>query len=509
MDLPGAVSMHPGRPLLKVGAIALGFVPLVLVATISGDSMIHAGMVVVYGALLLLTARLMRERTPWPYPSPITTLTFYWFLIYGPFTFNKFIDPETLHRALGGSFSELHVSMAMTILSNALLVAGYFVVFPGRIDEGRPRILVGVLSLPAAVVIWGLSILARAIQFLNGQFGYTATNLGSKGYSYQMVLTYGAQMSLIVLSALFLEVILDKDNVPPQVKVVLGLVLGSELIYAISVGFKGVVLQALLPVLLVMLGLRVKFPLKSIAVVFAFLLFIAPGNYAFRDAVNDGRVSRGDAFSVLESSIGLTFGEWGRGPVDALGKTWTAVTHELADNLENVALVVRKTPSQVPYWGSEEYRNIIPRTLFPRFLWKGKPSSENAGIITKVYREGTSNSGSPTGFTGDLYMRTGLNGVALGSFGLGLILAIHMRIFSRFRSKRALVVYSTVIATTIYNSEFAPLVTLLVQRSLVFGFLSVAIYHSVSWASTDNPARSQSRGLSNRELLVGAARPSS
>lgn len=503
------MAIHPGRPLLKVGAIALAFVPLVLVATISGDSMIHAGMVVAYGALLLLTARLMRERTPWPYPSPITTLTFYWFLIYGPFTFNKFIDPETVHRALAGSFSEFHQAMALTLLSNAVLVAGYLVAYPGRIVDQKPRILTGVLSAPAAVVIWGLSILARGIQFINGQFGYTATNLGTRGYSYQMVLTYGGQLSLVVLSALFLEVVLQKKNVPTQVKVLLGVVLGSELIYAISVGFKGVILQTLLPALLIMLGLRVKFPLKSIAAVFAILLFIAPGNYAFRDAVNDGSVSRGDFFNVLESSIGLTFGEWGRGPADALGKTWTSVTHEIADNLENVALVLRKTPSQVPYWGSEEYRNIIPRTLFPRFLWKGKPSSENAGIITKVYREGTSNSGSPTGFAGDLFMRTGMNGVALGSMGLGLILAIHMRIFSRFRSKRSLVVYSTVVATTIYNSEFAPLVTLLVQRSLVFGFLSVALYHSVSWASTESSGRSVFRGRLARGHPEAAALPTS
>lgn len=470
--------------------------------------MLHAGMVVVYGALLLVTARLMRERTPWPYASPITTLTFYWFLIYGPFTFNKFIDPDTVHRALAGSYKEYHQSMAMTLLSNALLVAGYLAVFPGRVVETKQRVLKGVLSLPAAVAIWGLSILARGIQFINGQFGYTATNVGSRGYSYQMVLTYGAQLSMVVLAALFLEMIVNKKAVPAQVKVLLGLVLGSELLYAIAVGFKGVVLQVLLPVLLMMLGLRVKFPLKAIAAVFAFLLFIAPGNYAFRDAVNDGSVARGDAVNVLESSVGLTFAAWGRGPVDALGKTWTSVTHELADNLENVALILRKTPSQVPYWGSEEYINIIPRTLFPRFLWKGKPSSENAGIITKVYREGASNSGSPTGFTGDLFMRTGTNGVALGSFGLGLILAIHMRIFSRFRSKRALVVYCVVIATTIYNSEFAPLNILLVQRSLVFGFLSVALYHSVSWASTDSP-RSEVQSSWQRRGSLDAARPSS
>lgn len=445
-------------------------------------------MVVVYAALLFLTARLMRERTPWPYPSPITTLTFYWFFLYGPFTFNKFIDPDTLHHALAGSYKEFHQGMALTLLSNALIVGGYFVIFPGKIIDRRPRILAGVLSMPAAVAIWGLSILARGIQFVNGQFGYVATNLGSSGYSYQMVLTYGGQMSLIVIAALFLEVILSgRRQVPGQVKIFLATVLSAELVYAIAVGFKATILQALLPVLLVMYGLRVKFPLKSIAAVFAVLLFIAPGNYAYRDAVNDGAVARSDPFNVIESSIGLTFGAWSRGPADALAKTWTSATRELADNLENVALVLRKTPSQVPYWGSEEYRNIIPRTLFPRFLWKGKPSSENAAIITRVYRESASNSGSPTGFTGDLFMRTGTTGVVLGSFALGLILAIHMRIFSRFRSKRALVVYSTVIATTIYNSEFAPLNTLLIQRSLVFGFLSVALYHSVSWASTENP----------------------
>ncbi|RIK10349.1 MAG: hypothetical protein DCC49_03515 [Acidobacteria bacterium] len=501
--LPAEVSIHPGRPLLRIGAVALGVVPLVLAATVSGDSMIHAGMVLVYVVLLFFTARLMRERTPWPYPSPITTLTFYWFLIYGPFTFQKFIDPDTVHRVLAGSFREFHQAMAITVLSNALMVAGYLVIFPGRLGDRQPRVVAGALSLPAVVAIWGLAILARGIQFVNGQFGYVATNLGSRGYSYQMILTYGGQLAFVVLAALFLEVVVEKKNAAPAAKILLGIVVVAELIYAVAIGFKGAILHAFVPVLLVMLGLRVKFPLKSLVVAMAFVVFIAPGNYAFRDAVNEGRVARGDVFNVLEASIGLTFGEWGRGPLDALGKTWTAMTREIADNLENVALILRKTPSQVPYWGSEEYMNIIPRTLFPRFLWKGKPSSENAGIITRVYREGSSNSGSPTGFTGDLFMRTGMNGVALGSLGLGFILGIHMRIFSRFRSKRALVVYCTAIGTTIYTSELASLSTLIVQRSLIFGFLSLALYHSVDWASAESPRSAnrtrRSRGVELRE----------
>lgn len=487
----GEVQIHPGRPLLKVGAIALGIVPLILVATVSGDAATHAAGVFVFGVILLATARFMRERTPWPYPSPITTLVFYWFILYGPFTFNKFIDPTTVHRALVGSFREFHQGMTLTILSAALIAAGYIAIYPSKIIDLRSKALAGELSVVAAVALWGLSIVSRVIQFANGQFGYVATNLGQRGYSYQMILTYGGQMSLVVIAALFLEIVMDRKNVAPQVKLILGLVLTAEFIYAISVGFKGVILQTLVPVLLVMYGLRVKFPLKSIAAVFVILLFIAPGNYAYRDAVNDGKVKKGDMVNVVETSVGLTFAMWGKGPVDAIEKTWKSITHELADNLENVALILRKTPSQIPYWGSEEYRNIIPRTLFPRFLWKGKPSSENAGIITKVYREAESNSGSPTGFTGDLFMRMGMNGVIVGSFALGALLAIHMRIFSRFRSKRALIVYATVIGTTVYTSELAPLLTMLVQRSLIFGVLSVVIYHSDTWTEKLNPLKVQ------------------
>lgn len=495
---PGEIEIHPGRPLLKVGAIVLGFVPLVIFSTISADAATHAAGVLVFGALLIMTARIMRYRTPWPYPSPITTLVFYWFILYGPFTFNKFIDPTTVHRALSGSFREFHQGMAITILSAALMVAGYFVIYPGKIVDSRPRVLAGELSLVAAVALWALSILARFIQFINGQFGYVATNLGHRGYSYQMILTYGGQMALLVLAALFLEIVSNKKNAHPHAKTVLVLVLVSELIYAIAVGFKGVILQTMVPVLLVMLGLRVKFPLKSIVTVILTLLFIAPGNYAYRDAVNDGRVRRDDVSNVIETSIGLTFSTWARGPVDAIGETWKSVTHELADNLENVALILRKTPSQVPHWGSEEYRNIIPRTLFPRFLWRGKPSSENAGIITKVYREAESNSGSPTGFTGDLFMRMGMNGVVFGSFLLGAMLAIHMRIFERFRSKRALVAYATIIGTTIYTSELAPLTTMLIQRSLIFGALAVVLYHGDTWTERiGNPRRLQLRNLSS------------
>lgn len=486
LDAASADEFKPAesRRLLTLAVVVFATIPAVWIASRNGDSATQVMLIALFGGVFIFILRVIKPRTPWPYASPVTTLAFFWFLMYGVFSVNKFIDPSTVHAALAGSYRDFHYALAMIIASTVLVAFGYFVVFPAKVKDPRPRILTGNLSIPAAAVIYALSVGARAVQFVNKQFGYLTDAKSTGGFGYQQTLTYLAQTSVMVIAALALEILLAKKAKTEQ-KVLLAFILFFEVGYAITVGFKGIVLLALLPLVLVMLGLGMKFPLKSFLVLMGVFVLIAPGNYAYRESVGKGRVDKGDFVAIASTSLSLTFSEWSRNPGEASLAVVNSMTRETSDSLENVALIINKTPRQYPYLGAEDYKQIIPRALFPRFLWKDKPLSVDAGLVTSVYRGDTvSNSGAPAGIQGDLYMRTGMNGLVIGSLALGLFLGLYCRLFQRFRSRRAAVLYATVLGTTLYNAEIAPIVVMFIQKTLVYGVVVIALYHGDKWAST-------------------------
>ncbi len=307
--------------MLRVGVVVLGTLPAVAVASRNAASAIQVGLIAVYLVFLLVVTKVCRSRTPWPYVSPITTITFVWFFIYGPLSINKFVDESTVHASLLGSYREFHMALAITLLSNALLFVGFLMVFPSPITDKRPRLLSGNLSVPMLVAVWALSWGARAVQFTNKQYGYLIAGdptASSGSFSYQMALTYGAQATLMVIAALALEVVLDRDHKQPTYRYLLAGAIGGEVIYTMTIGFKAVLLMTLLPALLVMVGLRAKFPMKGIVAVGLLFFVLAPGNYLFRDGVYAGKVSRGDIFSVFMSSLGYTSKAWSTDPLLAV-----------------------------------------------------------------------------------------------------------------------------------------------------------------------------------------------
>ncbi len=424
----------------------------------------------VYLAFIAAVRKPLWTRTPWPLPQPVIILSVWWLFSYGVFSLPKFLGTYDLHWDLLGHESYLYLALSTVIASNVLVVAGYMLTWPTapRVVRKPAMLLKGSLSLLIVVGFWVLSLAARAYLFGIGRFGYVA-DFSRAESGFRQTATFVYEFSWLAIAALVVEYLTIEDSAKKlRIALLLCTISVVELVSVVVMGFKGYAILTFAPAIAALWGIRRRLPLNFVGVGALVVLLIAPGNYAYREDINAGKVQRGDILSVAETSLVYTVRHFTDDPVESLALVWESATREFADNLENIALILYKTPSQVPHRGADWYFTAVPRAIFPRFVWKDKPIDDMAGYMTVVYRGVAATSGSPPGYAGELYMRAGAGGVVLGSLFTGLLLGLLTRIFARGSKKAYFVAYSGVVAATISNTHLDSLIVYSVQRGVIY-----------------------------------------
>ncbi|MEK6274454.1 MAG: O-antigen polymerase [Actinomycetota bacterium] len=128
-----------------------------------------------------------------------------------------------------------------------------------------------------------------------------------------------------------------------------------------------------------------------------------------------------------------------------------------ARQIENVAVILRDTPSVFSHTNGNALPNALAIALVPRVLWADKPIFDGGRSFPQLYLKQATNSRSNTGpsHIGDLYRNFGLVGVILGMGLFGAIFAALGRLTDRGGVRTLFIVAFTVAALTRVEDSLA------------------------------------------------------
>ena len=137
----------------------------------------------------------------------------------------------------------------------------------------------------------------------------------------------------------------------------------------------------------------------------------------WRGADDASLLSKSTTFvSLLQKSV----------ETDGLGSTVTKgleSTEERSANLDVLADVIRRTPTEIPYWGGATYLSLVGLAI-PRFLWPDKPTKELGQGFGHRYGYLSQNDERTSlnlPVLVEFYANFGIAGVLLGMWLVGLI----------------------------------------------------------------------------------------
>jgi hypothetical protein len=278
--------------------------------------------------------------------------------------------------------------------------------------------------LVVAVAVIGL--LARGIQIASGSFGYltnTQAESIAPGPLDQVVATIGFGVELaVVMAAIRVFGTSDRSRQSFDLWLLTALVVAEVTVGFLS-GFKGFIIPALIPGLIVLGRYRRRVPRKAVLAVCLFLVAFIPLNLNYRDLAQQGGNAR-PATSLALTTLTEAPGQVGSFP--AMLVEWAS---ERLRQIDNIAVIVRDTPSPRPSPPGRELITDPILNLVPRALVPDKPLLDKGREFAQVYFGQPSSIRSSIGATqiGDLYRRFLLPGVVLGMFAIGVVLALLAR----------------------------------------------------------------------------------
>lgn len=179
-----------------------------------------------------------------------------------------------------------------------------------------------------------------------------------------------------------------------------------------------------------------KVPKLAVAVVLLFLMIFQAGKYEMREVFAED----GYAASVSPAQYPAYFGRWlsygvtsmfSATPTAAIGDTKEIGVLARASLAHMLLLVQTQTPSAVPFFQGDSYKDI-PELLLPRFLFPGKGTTSEAmqrlsaqyGLLTMDVTERTS---IAWGLLAEAYANFGYSGV----IGFAIVIGIFFGLFAR------------------------------------------------------------------------------
>jgi hypothetical protein len=190
-------------------------------------------------------------------------------------------------------------------------------------------------------------------------------------------------------------------------------------------GFKSAFIVTILAVSIPRTMIRGKFPIGALAAAVAFfLLIVIPFNQSYRAATR-GDVTRSttQTIAVAPTIAGQVLAS-DLSPV-VLGESADSLAERIR-TIDSPAIIMQRTPSQIPYSNPDQLVLSPLMDLIPRALWPGKPLSEAGYQMSQDYYQlppqvFTSSAITPEG---DLYRHGGWLMLIVGMFLIGVIVRL-------------------------------------------------------------------------------------
>ena len=364
----------------------------------------------------------------------------------------------------GPGLGQVQVAEALRLVAVALVAfgVGTRLVAPpsGNPQYERP----GKFAAPspaALVTVFALSLVATALSFALGTYGYVSDTAAlARDSSYTALLSVLGIVGNFVLIAAAVSYHATRDRKLLRLVVAFAV---TEMIIGFVGGNKLVTLLPLMFLFGVYVMARRRVPVVPIllTVVFVFAV-VVPTNLRYREGVRgQSQAPRSALKAALSAPVELN-------PAVALRNAGDYVGSRLR-SIDSVALIRDQTPSPFPYAGGENYLLLPAIALIPRAAWPGKPVLQESGKFTHTYGQAPSSVVSATQITqiGDLYRNFGFIGTVLGLFFLGLLAGGGMRVLQRYRSPRAQLVYVyTAMTVVVYVESDLPALLATASKTL-------------------------------------------
>jgi len=356
--------------------------------------------------------------------------------------------------------------------------------FPLRRSSDQPgslgKMVFQAPVMGVVVIMYGLSLFARLWKLQAGLYGYLQAGslLNSVPAGLQW-LNYAEGLGIVGLLVIALEVY-RRDHPSLALRIMLCGMIATEVFFTVVSGVKSPIVMLVILILAVAHYAGRSYPWKTIVVLVLVFILVFPVMQAYRSAISSGsfteRSSLADATEFLTELSGQVL--LGQPVSDNLQVVRDTVIGRQASLIQNVALVIRLTPSALPYLYGRDYWSLPLLVLVPRFLWPSKPMSGLQGADF-TYTYVGSNLATSTAVTsfGDLYMNFGLPGIVVGMMVIGMF---YRTVYDRFwhsKSSFSVVLYLSLLSViTNYESGLVGFVQAVLQ-GLVFSYVALYIIY--------------------------------
>jgi hypothetical protein len=212
----------------------------------------------------------------------------------------------------------------------------------------------------------------------------------------------------------------DRTRTRPDLVLLIVLVILEVSFFGLLAGGKVMwTLPKLLVVVFIYAQFRGRLPVSWILAFVVAVLLVSPVVQQFR-LLSNRAVVDGGAPALVVRSVEETTNDLGASTALSLDTLMRRLRQ-----VENVAVVIRDTPSVFPYARGQDVSDALLLTAIPRVVWPDKPVFDAGRRFPQLYLSQPVESRSTTGPShfGDLYRNFGIPGVVIGMGLLGMAFA--------------------------------------------------------------------------------------
>jgi len=371
------------------------------------------------------------------------------------------------------------VAVAMTVLT-----AGYLA-GPGTLIERLAARRMAALSaqrLPqvrSQATPWLLFAAGLAAQVAGalwtGTLGYAGVSAAtvSSPSAYAQVLALLALLAPLGVAGAALQAFGEKL---PGARATLAVLFCSDIAAGAVTGFKSQFVVAVLAVIIPVAAARQRLPKRAILVAVAvFLVVVIPFTGAYRAAARDGAQVLTPAQAAARAPAILR-GEAATGFASAVPASADYLLQRVQE-IDSPAIVMQRTPSQIPFASPAQIAETVAEALVPRVLWPGKPAIAPGYDFSQQYYGLPASAITSAAITpeGDLWRYGGWLPVTIGMFLLGCLVRLLDDVTDIRTSPHAVFLLLLIFPVLVKNEEDVVSLLLAVASSLAVWLLAVAV----------------------------------
>jgi hypothetical protein len=275
-------------------------------------------------------------------------------------------------------------------------------------------------------VLYAIATAARiATAATTGQFGYVGnvSSAVTNATSYAQALVALSLFGPLAVMAAALRAYREQV---PSARLTLAVLFLAELAYGAISANKSVFVIAVLAVVIPASAARRRLPKAAVtAGIVVFLAIVIPFTASYRAAAREGPVTLSASQAVGEVPGILRQDVTGSGMLAAIPASASYLLQRIS-NISAPAVIMQRTPSQIPWASPAELVTGTVASLVPRALWPGKPILNDAYQFGQQYYGLPSDVHSASSITpaGDLYRHGGWVPLIAGMFLLGCLVRL-------------------------------------------------------------------------------------